>query len=451
MEINQVTQHWYSDVYRNVVWSIGKGILYLLDGFFGIIDKIWRYQFFNNEYVNKIFAGSIIVACSWLMLKVIIELIMNFIVKNDGKGSPLTIYRGIVLAIIMMFLITPLFDFGHNFSTALTDSVISVSNINTGSNAESTISKSIIRAMVYEEETKEDDITYLVDNWKTIDINDTDGGFAGIGDCYKYSLNFFMLIIISIVTVFLLFFVAIQMAKRVMEIALYKIIGPFCCTSLTNNGRAFETWTKSSMGLFLITVVQFVCIGLLLNMFGSAFSDTGTMTGIFLVIGALLFIISTPTIINSLLGQQSGMMSAFGDMQSLMALGMSSAQGLSVMGSAVNGALSYGASVVSKGANAISGGANKISNMLSKGSNLTNEQKSVVKETFDHHNSYKARQQVNEFVKQNSNGKYGNVMKMDNSNPFMHPHSMRYNPIRNQYMNQSGLQANNNGIDGDEL
>lgn len=451
MAVNQVTQHWYTDVYRSVVWAIGKGILYLLDGFFGIIDKIWRYQFFNNEYVNKIFGGAVIVACSWLMLKVIIELIMNFIVKNEGKGSPLTIYRGIVLAIVMMFLITPLFDFGHKVSTALTDDVIAVSSMSSGSSAESTISKSIVRAMVYEDETKEKDITYLVDHWKDVDINDTEGGFAGIGDCYKYSLNFFMLIILSIVTVFLLFFVAIQMAKRVMEIALYKIIGPFCCTSLTNNGRAFETWSKSAMGLFLVTVVQFVCIGLLLNMFGSAFKDTGTMTGIFLVIGALLFIISTPTIVNSLLGQQSGMMSAFGDMQSLVALGMSSAQGMQLAGSIAGGALSHGVNVMSKGANLISGGANKISNMLNKGSTLTNEQKEVVKESFAQHNPYKARQQVNEFLNQNSKGKYGNYMKMDNSNPFMHPHSMRYNPIRNQYMNQSGLQTNNDDIDGKYL
>ena len=380
---------------------------------------------------------------------------MNYIVKNEGKGSPLSIYRGIVLAIVMMFLITPLFDFGHNISTALTNDVISVSGMNTGTSAESKISKAIVRAMVYENGTKSEDITYLVDHWKDVDINDTSGGFVGIGDCYKYSLNFFMLIVLAIVTIFLLFFVAIQMSKRVMEIALFKIIGPFCCTSLTNNGRAFETWCKSSMGLFLVTVVQFVSIGLMLTMFGSAFSETGTMTGIFLVIGSLLFIISTPTIINSLLGQQSGMMSAFGDMQSLMALGQGSAQGLGIAKAGTMGALSMGANVIGKGGgfigNAVSGGMSKISNMLNKGSTLNSEQMKVVKDSLANHNTYRARQQINSFLNENSKGKYGNVMKMDTSNPFRNPHNMRYNPIRNQYMNHSGLQVNNNGIDGDEL
>ena len=89
--------------------------------------------------------------------------------------------------------------------------------------------------------------------------------------------------------------------------------------------------------------------------------------------------------------------------------------------------------------------------MLNRGSTLTNEQKEVVKQSFAQHNPHKARQQVNEFLNQNSKGKYGNYMKMDNSNPFMHPHSMRYNPIRNQYMNQSGLQTNNDDLDGKYL
>lgn len=420
----------------------------MLDGFFNIIDKIWRYKFFDNDYVNKIFGGAIIVACSWLTLKVVIELIMNYIVKNDGRGSPLSIYRGIVLAIVMMFLIAPLFDFGHKFSTSLTDSVISVSGLSTGASAESKISKAIVRAMVYEDETKANDITYVVDHWKDVDINDTTGGVVGIGDKYKYSLNFFMLIVLAVVTIFLLFFVAIQMSKRVMEIALYKIIGPFCCTSLTNNGKAFETWCKSSMGLFLITVVQFVCIGLLLNMFGSAFSDNGTLTGIFLIIGALLFIISTPTIINSLLGQTSGMMSAFGDMQSLMAVGTGVSQGLGLAKAGTMGALSLGANVVGKGANIVSGGVGKISNMLNRGKTLTEEQRNAVKESFANHNPHKAQQQVKDFLNENSKGKFGgNPMKMDKSNPFKQPYSMRYNPIRNQYMSQSGLETNNSNID----
>ena len=424
------------------MWSIAKGVLWLLDGFFDIIDKIWRYRFFDNEYVNRIFGGAIIVACSWLVLKVIIELVMKYIVKGDDRSSPLSVYKGIVLAIVMMFLVTPLFQFGHNISTELTDAVIEVSGMNEDSNSENTISKAIIRAMIYENEMESNKIDYLTSNWKTIDINETSGGFVGLGDCYVYSLNFFMLIVLAIVTIFLLFFVAIQMAKRVMEIALYKILAPFCCTGLTNeNSKSFEIWCKSSMGVFLITVVQFVCIGLLLNLFGSAFTDNGNLTGIFLVIGALLFIISTPTIVSTLLNQQSGIMTAFGDMQSLMALGSGISQGVSLASAGTSWALSTGANIIGGGNNIANGGINNISNMLNKGNRLTTEQQSVVKESINNHNPRKAYQQVGDFLKENRGQNFNNnVMKYTNTNPFKQPFSMKYNPIKNQYMNQNDSQ-----------
>ena len=147
------------------MWSIGKGILWLLDGFFDIIDKIWRFQFFNNEYVDKIFGASIIIASSWIILKVLLELLMNHIIKSDSNSSPLQVYRGIILAIVVMFLVPALFNFGHNVATAMTDAVISVSGMGNGESAETSISRAIVRSMVYEDETNPNDIEYLVDHW----------------------------------------------------------------------------------------------------------------------------------------------------------------------------------------------------------------------------------------------------------------------------------------------
>ena len=84
-------------------------------------------------------------------------------------------------------------------------------------------------------------------------------------------------------------------------------------------------------------------------MFGSAIKDNGTLTGIFLIIGALLFIISTPTLISSLLGQQSGMMSAFGDIQSLMAVGTGINAGLGIAKAGTMSTLGTGANVIRYG------------------------------------------------------------------------------------------------------
>lgn len=419
------------------MWSIGKGILVLLDGLFDVINQIWRFDFFNNEFVVNIFNGAIIIACSWLGLKVVIELIMNFIVKDESRNvSVSSIYRNIVLAIVIMFLIGPIFDFGYNVSTKLTDAVISSSKMSESSSAENSISTAIVRSMIYENETQADDITYLVNNWKTIDINDSEGGFAGFGDVYKYSLNFFMLIVIAIVTVFLLFFIAIQMAKRVMEIALYKILGPFCATSLTSGSRSFELWCKSSMGAFLITVVQFIGIGLLLNLFGTAFESAGLIGGIFLVIGALLFIISTPTLVSTLLNQQSSLASSLADMQSLVAVGGATATGLGIAKAGISGALGVGASVIGGGVNMSKKSFSSIQNLTTKNSKLTEDQKASINEDLQHFNSYSAQQKTWDYMNQNSNGKYNRPKTgyyKDMQSSLKSPSSVHFNAIRGKY------------------
>ena len=413
------------------MWFIGKGLLKLLDMIFEVINGIWKYKFFDNEYVNKIYGCAIIVACSWLVLKVVLELVLNYIVKGESKESPLSIYKGIILAIVMMFLISPLFQFGHNVSTEMTNSVLTVTNSESG-NASNTISNTILNATIYDDETEKDDAKYLVKNWKKVDINDTTGGVAGIGDVYKYSVNFFVLVMICLVTIFLLFYVGIQMAKRVMEIALYKVIGPFCCTSLTtSSAQSFGVWVKGAMGLFLTTVVQFVCIGLMMNMMSDSIHENGFMTGIFLIIGALLFVIGTPTIVSSLLGQQTGMMSAFGDIQSMMAMGQMTKAGAMALPHLAMSGFSSVSNVISKrrGGSSVSGDSG------STGSSSSGSDASI-NPTKQGLNNNKSKSDLNPM------GKDNDVTKMSKRNPYLEPFSLKYNPIKNQYSDNTNNNYN---------
>ncbi len=406
---------------------MSKGVLWALNNIFNTIDKVWRYRFFDNEYVNKIFGGALIVACSWLVLKTIIELVMNYIIKNDERSSPFVVYRGVLIAIVMMFLITPLFQFGQNVSTALNDAVLEVSSM-TDTNSDTSLSSSIIRAMVYDNEMEEDKIEELVSNYKTIDINETTGGFVGLGDVYVYSLNFFMLFVISIIMVFLLFYVGIQIASRVMEIALYKVIGPFCCTSLTTSqAGAFNVWCKSTMGAFLVTVVQFVCIGLLLNLCADASNDTGIGASIFLILGALIFIITTPTIIKTLLNQQSGVSEGLGGIQSIIAMASSTGRGLSY---AKDKAVSIGSAIVSGGTKLGRG----FVNMANKFRESSPEMPDSANMDFKKHNNYSASQKNNNFFNSNNNPSQSNGNRFRNSSSI--------NPMRNLYINQNKMKNN---------
>lgn len=409
---------------------MSKGVLWALNNIFNTIDKVWRYRFFDNEYVNKIFGGALIVACSWLVLKTIIELIMNHIVRNDERSSPFIVYRGVIIAIVMMFLITPLFQFGQNVSTALNNAVLEVSGM-TGTDSETSLSSSIIRAMVYDNEMAKDKIDDLVKNYKTIDINETEGGFVGLGDVYVYSLNFFMLFAISIIMVFLLFYVGIQIGSRVMEIALYKVIGPFCCTSLTTNqASSFNVWCKSTMGAFLVTVVQFVCIGLLLNLCADAPKENGIGASIFLIIGALIFIITTPTIIKTLLNQESGIAEGLGGIKSIIATASYTKSGLNY---AKNKAVSVG-SFVANGGTKLGRG---FINMTNKFKGSSPEMPNSAKMDFNNHNTYSASQKTNDSFNSNKS----NNPHQNNGNKFRSS-SSSINPMRNLYINQNKMKNN---------
>ena len=74
--------------------------------------------------------------------------------------------------------------------------------------------------------------------------------------------------------------------------------------------------------------------------------------------------------------------------------------------------------------------------MLSKDSSLDDTQLDKVKEMLAHHDSYGAYRQVNSFLHENNNNS-GTPAKINNAN------RMQYNPIRNQYLNNSSLNANN--------
>jgi hypothetical protein len=105
-----------------------------------------------------------------------------------------------------------------------------------------------------------------------------------------------------------------------------------------------------------ITAACFIMIGTFVKLYGIVglafffFSKHKVkFVAALIIIGALLFIISTPTLISSLLGQQSGMMSAFGDIQSLMAVGTGINAGLGIAKAGTMSALGMGANVISDG------------------------------------------------------------------------------------------------------
>lgn len=327
LAIQHETASWIWDAIRSILWFLAKGVLILLDGMFFIIDDIWKFKFFDNPYVNKIYSGAIIIACTWLILKVILQLIMQHFVNQDDNSSPTKVFKGIIFSIVMMFLIPPLFNWGYELTTNMTNYVISASSTSemTSTDFEASMSTMILNAFADEDKMTEEDKNYFIANWWSADINEViDDGLLDSGK-YKYSFSTFTIFLVGLVVVILLFFIGIQVAKRILELALYKSIAPFVCTSLVSNkSSAFEVWAKGVMGAFLITSVQYLSIGILFNVYSHVAENTSfTMSVILIVIGALLFIISSPQLVTSLLNANTGAFSNLTEIHTLTAIGTS--------------------------------------------------------------------------------------------------------------------------------
>lgn len=327
LQIQHDSASWVMDAIRWVFWFIAKGPLILLDGIFVTINDIWKFKFFDNNYVNTIYKAAIIVACTWLALKVILELIMRYFVKQDDNSSPTGVFKGIITCIVMMFLIPPLFNWGYDLSSKMTQYVISASSAADESpvSFEASMSSMILTAFADNKKMEEEDKKYFIENWFTVDYNEViNNGLLNSGE-YKYSFNTFPIFITGLIIVILLFFIGIQVAKRVIELALYKAIAPFVCTSLiSNRSHTFEVWVRGVVGTFLVTAVQYLCIGILFNVFGSVVDGTTfALSVILIIIGCLLFIISSPQLISALLNANTGAMSSASELHSLVAMGTS--------------------------------------------------------------------------------------------------------------------------------
>lgn len=327
LSVQHESAGWVMDAIRSVFWMLAKGVLILLDGMFAVINDIWKFKFFDNTYVNNIFTAAIIVACTWLVLKALIEIIMHYYINQDDNSSPTRVIKGIIFSITMMYLISPIFNWGYDLSSKMTEYVISASSSSETTQAtfEASMSTMILSTFADNSKMEENDKNNFVENWSTIDYNEViNNGLFDSGE-YKYSFHTFSIFIVGLVVVVLLFFIGIQVAKRVIELALYKAISPFICTSLVSNrSHTFEVWAKGVIGTFLVTSVQYLCIGILFNVFGSVVSNTShAMSVVLIVIGALLFIISSPQLISALLNTNTGVLSNMGELHSMAALGTS--------------------------------------------------------------------------------------------------------------------------------
>lgn len=83
---------------------------------------------------------------------------MRYFVDQDDNSSPTRVFKGIVFCVVMMFLIPPIFNWGYDLSSKMTQYVVSVSSNNTASvtSFESSMSSMILNAFADDDKMKEE-------------------------------------------------------------------------------------------------------------------------------------------------------------------------------------------------------------------------------------------------------------------------------------------------------
>lgn len=138
-------------------------------------------------------------------------------------------------------------------------------------------------------------------------------------------------------------------------------------------------------GYFLVTTVQYLCIGILFNVFGQVSSGTNyVMSVILIVIGALLFIIASPQLVSALLNANTGAGANMSELHTLAALGTSMIA-MSKYGKTVDNSTSSNSNT--DNSNSDSSGAGADTNMDNSSSNLESASNSASSNEDNNSNS----------------------------------------------------------------
>ena len=225
------------------------------------------------------------------------------------------------------------------------------------------------------------------------------------------------------------------MTKRSIELALYKIISPFVSSTLTNDqSKVFSTWFRSTMGIFLITIVQFISLGLVINILNTSNFNENNLVAVFFTFGSLLFIVGTPTLISSLLDQQSGALSSLNEVRSIMAVGSGVKAGIGIATGLSSKALSIGSFV---GGGAMRYGRKGIKfadDHFKNKTYFTEKQKATINDDLKRGQFWSAGQKANEYAQEQFRKKYHRDFTSPNF--YNSSNSNNFKKFRNNHINR---------------
>ncbi|MGL5383462.1 MAG: hypothetical protein ACRDCC_08260 [Culicoidibacterales bacterium] len=377
---------WLFDFLQNLTWGI-------VDAFIWFTNEMWSGVFALTSthalstiteipILATIIKSTTLLGGAIIALVCVITLIKNMI-ELDGQANTM-VYRRTLFAIIWMFLSIAAFDTALPIVQDLAQAAVSISGKQDEGNFD--FSTNIASSLLSQETANQQEYKPIIQEQiknGTFDASLRCGDEAAKGMCasdankdgYVYSLGSMgIILILCFVTALLTAVIGIQVARRLLETVVLKALAPLCASSWISDAQATRarTWQKMATGVLLATAGQLFALSISLVVFdqiNNIINADGTafVYGyILLVIGIILFVIFTPTTINTLVDGQTSLSEGFQELMTIKG-GMDLAKG-AVGGLAAIGGVAGG---LAKGVGSMATGAANMASKMATGQSLS--------------------------------------------------------------------------------
>lgn len=341
---------WLWDQLLGGAWWLVEGITFFTDemwnGVYALISADTMNNILQLPIVEQVLVATLTLGSALLILSLVVTLLKNMI-ELDGQQNTL-VYRRTIFAVVWMSLSLAVFQFTVPIAGQLTQAAASISGTTQAN--QMAISSNIVSSLLAQSTSNpqqyQPEILQQMEA-KTFNpalrCQDSNGMCPQGTDAKAHVFNVGVIFIAGLMSALvgvLTLVIGIQVARRLLEVMVLKLLAPLCASSWISDPQAQRArqWQKMAAGVLLATAGQMLALSLgiivisQMNQIITAASNGAFVYGyILLIIGVMMFVIFSPNTINALVDGQTSMSEG---LQELIALGQASNIARGVAGAA---------------------------------------------------------------------------------------------------------------------
>lgn len=382
---------WVWDGLTWIIWMATEGMISFTDmlwnGVFALTKEQTMINILNLEPFAKALTFTMAIGGAMIMLALCTVAIKNMI-ELDGQANTI-FYKRAIFAVVWMTLSVATLTYFVPIAGYLTQAATSIISVDNSSSeelylsrniastllAESTVHPARFKPVIYSEieaGTFRDTVNLRCQDRAELCPDDADKK----AHIFDIGTIFTTLIIVFAVGA-LSFVIGIQVARRLLELVVLKIIAPLCASSWVTDQQAQRArqWQKMATGALLATSGQVLSISIgtvVISQMNVIIQGTGgasTYAYILLVVGVIMFVIFTPATINALVDGETSTMEGIKALAA-MKTGADVAKGAM---KAAGSVAAVGMSAIGAAGGAVAGGARKLADAAGSGANMASK------------------------------------------------------------------------------